>query len=662
MKRLRLSKHLRLLFFAAVLFPCAVLAVLAVRSIGREEAFLEKRLQGTLDAELVHVVSLIDNELRGVREELAATAPADTGADPRPALSGWKKASPFVGVPFILSADFRILWPTRTAYLAQIDLTFLNWNRDFVTDAKPTPIYQNVALLYKDRIVGPTEEETSGAGSRIDDRLDGKNKKAQPLAAPPLLLQRKTAERLPSAAEKEGGGDQAKASSGMENVRLEQQALAEFEQNDAARKRVYDEAAKKGQKAETRTVSPGTGAPPSRPQTAAERPESIFIAEPRRFSEITAGKNDGLIPRFIEDKLSLLFWKRVPSGGIIGCVVEDGAAKARLLGGLPPVYSAARILTVLDENGRPLLTPPGEGGRDWRRPLAAREVSELLPRWEAAAYPADPQALAAQVRSTRIFLGIAVLGLFAVIAMGGGLILQTLRSEIVLARQKTTFVTNVSHELKTPLTSIRMFSEMLKDGRQPDAGKQRAYLGLMVAETQRLTRLINNVLDFSRMEKGKRAYSKKRLDIGGLVKTVVESERARLEPQGFSVSFVSPASPVLVEADEEALRQAVVNLLSNAEKYSPVCKNVEVEVARADGSARIEVRDRGIGIPPAEAGKIFREFYRVDRSLEAPVRGSGLGLTIARRIVRDHGGDIAFRPREGGGSVFLITLPEADGR
>jgi signal transduction histidine kinase len=650
----RLSNHLRLLFVLAVLVPCALLAFLAVRSIDREEAFLEKRLQGTLDSEVSHAVALIREDLDRIRDELGAAAPRDEGVDIRSSFAAWKKATPLVGVPFLLSSDFRILWPTRDSFFAPEDLAFLNWNRDFVTDAKPTPFYQNVALLYKDQIAEPAPSvETGGGGAAAPGKYAAAPLRPTMNAAP--ADKRVVVAAAPKAAE----GKEEKPR--IEDLRIAQQALAEFEQSDAVRKRVYDEAARKGQKAETRNVSPGAAGPP-KSNAPADRPESIYISEPRKFSEITAGKDGGLIPRFIEDKLTLLFWKRLASGRIVGCLVADGAARARLLGRLPDVVSSARILTVLDENGRPLVTPPGQASRDWRRPLVAREVSEILPRWEAAAYLADPGAVATEARSTRLMMAVLILALFAVIAAAGAMILRTLRSEMVLARQKTTFVTNVSHELKTPLTSIRMFSEMLKDGRQPDAGKQRAYLGLMVAETERLTRLINNVLDFSRMEKGKRAYARRRLDLGVLAAAVVENERVRLEHDGFAVAFLPAPIPIGVEADEEALRQAVLNLLSNAEKYSGAAKSVEIEAGRTDRTVWLEVRDRGIGIPPAEASKIFREFYRVDRSLAAPVSGSGLGLTIARRIVRDHGGDIECRPRDGGGSIFRITLPEAEAK
>ncbi len=644
---MKISRHLRLVFVAAVLVPCAALAFLSLRSLDREEAYLEKRLAQSLDAELSLAVTMIRENLARMEATLAASAPDDPGTGPQAALAAWKKAAPLVGVPFLLSPDLKILWPTRASYGSADDLAFLNWNRDFVTDAAAIPFYQNAALLYRDRIAAPGDKDK---GEEAEPSLPAKG-----LA---LSVSRSEAAPPPAAANRTGGGKEAAASK-IEDLQAEQRALSEFEQSGEARKRVYDEAARMGQKAETRNVSPSGSAVSPAPAAAAPRSESIYISEPRRFSEITAGRESGLIPRFIEEKLGWLFWKRLASGRIVGCLLEDGAAKAWLLERLPDVDSPARILTVLDENGRPLLLPAGETERDWRRPAAAREVSELLPRWEAAAYPADPGALASRARTTRYLTITLILVLASLIAVGGGVVLSTVRSEMALARQKTTFVANVSHELKTPLTSIRMFSEMLKDGRQPDPEKQRKYLGLMTAETERLTRLINNVLDFSRMEKGRRSYDRRRFAAGLLAGAVVESERARLEPAGFAVAFRDLTGGALVEADEEAVKQALLNLLSNAEKYSTAVKSVEVEARREGGRVVIAVLDRGIGVPAAERERIFKEFYRVDKALTAPVQGSGLGLTIARRILRDMGGDVDALPREGGGSIFRIILPEA---
>jgi signal transduction histidine kinase len=229
-----------------------------------------------------------------------------------------------------------------------------------------------------------------------------------------------------------------------------------------------------------------------------------------------------------------------------------------------------------------------------------------------------------------------------------------------MARKKTNFVANVSHELKTPLTSIRMFAEMLRERRQTDRDKQEKYLDIMVSETERLTRLINNVLDFSRMDKGKKTYDKKMIDAASLCEELLESQRLRLEQNGFEVNFTRTSSPVYVEGDEEALKQAVLNLLSNAEKYSQDKKQIDVEVGRSDESVIINVKDRGIGIEPKQAQKIFKEFYRADESLTSKVRGSGLGLTISKKIINDLGGDILYFPREDGGSVFQIKFPLKD--
>ena len=257
---------------------------------------------------------------------------------------------------------------------------------------------------------------------------------------------------------------------------------------------------------------------------------------------------------------------------------------------------------------------------------------------------------------------ILILILFVSIVVGGVLVARSTYAEMRLAQQRTTFVANVSHELKTPLTSIRMFAEMLRDGRQPDEHKQKQYLDIMSAETERLTRLVNNVLDFSRMERGEKRYAMRPIDLVTLCSSVVESQRTRLEHNGFEVTFTTDTDSLTANADEEAVKQALVNLLSNAEKYSTDVKEIEVSVKQEAGSAMIRVSDRGIGVPASEAEMIFQEFHRVDDTLASKVKGTGLGLTIARRIVKDHGGDIRYRARQGGGSVFEILLPAAGER
>jgi signal transduction histidine kinase len=243
------------------------------------------------------------------------------------------------------------------------------------------------------------------------------------------------------------------------------------------------------------------------------------------------------------------------------------------------------------------------------------------------------------------------------------MVLTSVYGEVRLAQKKATFVTNVSHELKTPLTSISLFVELLRRKRQPDAAKRERYLSLIAAETERLTRLINNVLDFSTQERGVKRYAMKSVDAALVTAEIVETQRMRLEGRGFTLSCIPAKTALAVRADPEALKQVVLNLLSNAEKYSPERKEIEVEAQREEGGGgearvAIHVRDRGIGVAEQDRERIFREFFRVDDSLSSRVQGSGLGLTIARRIARDHGGDLVCAPRDHGGSDFIVYLPE----
>jgi len=642
MRKKRSASHLRLLFVLAVVIPCLVLGVIAIRSINREKAFIELRLQRTLDAELVHMVSLVNADLDRIREELASSLTGDESAAPRSALSAWKARSPLVGVPFLLSSDLQIVWPSLSGGLSEEERAFLNGNGEFVTGRAAIPVYQNIALVYKDEITRSREvldrkDQFAKAGSEAAEATPGLGLKKE---TPSGVQEEKPALNEPQ--------------SRVEEVEAQQKAISDFEMSPDLRKVVYDQAREKGQQAAPRTVSPSAVLSPEK---QAPPQESIFISEPRRFTEITQGRENGLIPRFVRDKLTLLFWKRNPHGGFTGCVLDGDALRGRLVGLLPEVFTPVRILTILDENGRPLITPDDKESRDWRRPIAAREISERLPRWEVAAYLSSPGAVASRANLTTLILWILVLFLFVAMASGGTYILNTLRSEMVLARQKTTFVANVSHELKTPLTSIRMFAEMLKERRASDPAKQEKYLDLMVSETDRLTRLINNVLDFARMERGERKYEKKRLDVALLCEGLVDGQRVRLEHNGFELTFQNDLGEAFIEGDEEALKQALLNLLSNAEKYCGGVKRIDVDISGTPESILVNVKDRGIGVSLRESKKIFEEFYRADDSPTAKVRGSGLGLPIALRIVRDHGGDIHYFPRDGGGSVFQIRLP-----
>lgn len=637
MGKFKIRQHLRLVFFFAVLIPSFLLAFLAVRSIEREKAYIAIKMQDTLSAELANVVAQIRSELEQAQDELFRTSPTPLSPEPATQFSNWKANSNLVDVPFLLSQDYEILWPRMTAAANEAEQSFLNWNRDFFSNLTEIPVYQNIALLYKDQIISNKPAEAKALAGGDSDKVK--------LAA--------LAEEPPTAPGKEG----VKKDPGRELLQ-DQIAVAEFEKNESVRQEVYKQAKEQGQQTLPRAVRPSTG---MATQTAEPRQqESIYISEPRRFAEIISEHSAGVIPRFIEENLTLLFWKKEQNGNIIGCLIKDTEIKNRFFQLLPAIVSRARILTILNENGKPLVTPDEEDPRDWRQPFIAQEISELLPRWEVAAYLPDPSALTSRANYTALILWLSIGALFLLILSSGTYILKALRIETDLAQKKTSFVTNVSHELKTPLTSIRMFAEMLREKRQQDPEKQQKYLNIMVSESERLTRLINNVLDFSRMEKEKKQYDKKMLDIAFLCEDTLESQRDRLENIGYKLDFHNETGAAYIYGDEEALKQTLINLLSNAEKYSDENKHIEIEIKRTEKDVLINVKDRGIGIPSQDEKNIFKEFYRVNESLTTRVRGSGLGLTIALKIIQDHAGNIVYFPRDGGGSIFQITLPARD--
>lgn len=625
MKSRKTAARLGILFVGAVVVPAGILAMLAIRAIDREEAYVEKQLQQTLSTELAHVASLIGAELDKIREELDRSAPSPAGADPGSLLDSWKDGVSLIRMPFLLNPDFEILWPRLTAAAGQDQVEFLKSNQEFITNKAETPVYANIALAFQEQIadlVQPKLDDQLKKTEVSSRRIETESSPQKPDLRKPALQRQKT--------------------------------IKDFEENPEVQQWVYQQAKERGQQSEMRNVAPSANV---LPQKQALRQESIYISELKRFNDIIAGTSSGIIPRFSRDKLTFLFWKKGRDGRIVGGLLDQAAFRNRLLGLLPALYSPVRILTILDENGRPLAVPEESGERDWRRPFISQEISEILPRWEVAAYLTDPRAVVSRANLTALILWILIVMLVVSILTGGLFVLKTVRTEIDLAKKKTTFVTNVSHELKTPLTSIRMFAEMLRQGRPPDAGKRAQYLDLMVSETERLTRLINNVLDFSRRGKDEKTYAIKAVNLNRLAKELVKDQRPRLEHNGFAVVFRPAASPLIVKADEDALKQSVLNLLSNAEKYSDRAKEIDIETAGEGGRAILRVKDRGIGVPPSQSEKIFEEFYRADDSLTARTRGTGLGLSIARRIVRDHGGEIGCRPRDGGGSVFEIILP-----
>ena len=243
--------------------------------------------------------------------------------------------------------------------------------------------------------------------------------------------------------------------------------------------------------------------------------------------------------------------------------------------------------------------------------------------------------------------------------MGGGMLLtyRNVARELALAKLKSDFVSNVSHELRTPLALIRLYAETLELGRISNPGKRQEYYEIIRKESERLTALINNILDFSRIESGKKEYSFRETDVADLVRSTLESYRFEIEQNGFQFEQKIDNDLPQVWVDREAIARSLLNLVNNAVKYSATEKYLGVNLYRHNGGVNLEVVDHGIGIPAKEQPKIFEKFYRVGDPLVHNTKGSGLGLSLVRHIVQAHGGEVAVESEPGQGSKFIITLP-----
>ncbi len=249
-----------------------------------------------------------------------------------------------------------------------------------------------------------------------------------------------------------------------------------------------------------------------------------------------------------------------------------------------------------------------------------------------------------------------LLGIDVIILLAAGMFLRMLLRETQLARLKSDFVDNVSHDLRTPLGLIRMFAETLQMGRVPSEQKKQEYYGILAREAERLTRMVNNLLDFSRIEAGRKIYEPRAIDLAAVLSEVLDSYRYHLQRRGFELEEKILSQVPLINADKEAVSQAFVNLLDNAVKYSEAHKHITVALFRADPWVVIEVTDRGLGIEATQQQKIFDKFYRVE-AVGRDTRGAGIGLALVQHVMAAHGGKVEVQSELGKGSSFYLKFP-----
>ena len=595
------------IFLFAIVLPSVGLGWLALRSANEQQIILERRTaelyQKETDAVASAARNVIEEERRAfaerVRRLLAEESAPQLARDFAAKLS---RIWPRPAIGFALSAEGNLISPSAEEARGDAERQrFLLNNSAFLSGTTPATVYSV-----------PAEEL-----NRSEQRRKQKSEFDDKAAAEKSLPKSKSAQAPAAPAQTEVQKDESKQSAPMRNV-----------------------------------------APQKVPKEN-EPAVSQIVPATADFKALTSDHPEGVVTRFMQDRLEIVFWLRPAdaAGMIFGCLVTADALNDLWRDALPQNAAPDYVLALLNDKARPVATQPAnETGRDWGRPFVASEIGEALPHWEAALYLMRPQQLQENARSVRRTLLLLIAAALAAIAFGGWAVFADARRQMALAQKKTDFVSNVSHELKTPLTSIRMFAEMMQSGNAAEE-KRPQYLRIIVAEAERLTRLINNVLDFARLERKQKRYDFHRLDLHEVLARTWEGHELHLREQGFATRWEAAPPPYPVRGDDDALAQILVNLLSNAEKYTVERKEIEIHSYLANDSVHVSVLDRGSGVPRGEEAKIFEAFYRAHDSLASGIQGSGLGLTLAQRLAKEHGGEITYQAREGGGSNVTLSLP-----
>jgi signal transduction histidine kinase len=631
-------KKVALVFVVAVFVPSLVLAWLAVRSLRDQQFVLERQqsmlCQGITDSLAQRVESFLGDRQRDFALQIEQMlAKSSAGAVARGFDEQLRRAWPLAEVGFVVTKDGELVSPVVNG--RQEAKSFMEDNGRFLNNLEMAQVYWNSTLAQ------------NNAGQV---RMDAQAGNDQPRGSSWKTL----SDHFTSPAEN--------------NPAPSAQNYSGNNSTEMARKNY------KSQAPSVRNVFPQQqtiNAPaPAREKDAASavqtsQPFSKIAPAEAEFQQLIGDASEGTVARFVNNKLNVLFWHRSPSDSryVFGAQLALPRLVTELRGLIENAEHPLRgeiCLALLNDNAKPEALSHADFKANWKRPFVSSEIGEELPHWEVAAYLLNPAQFTQSAHTLKLTLGLLIAVLVLAIGVGSWLIVSDLSRQLTLARQKTDFVSNVSHELKTPLTSIRMFSELLAEQRVTDPAKQRSYLNIITAETARLTRLINNVLDFSRIERGEKKYNFRDADLVKLVRETAESYRPHLENNGFKLECALPEFELPVRGDADALAQVIVNLLSNAEKYSNDHKEIVIQAARRDGPlpcVEVQVLDRGLGVPRGSEEKIFEKFYRAHDSLASGVQGSGLGLTLARQIARAHGGEVFYERREGGGSCFALRLP-----
>lgn len=324
--------------------------------------------------------------------------------------------------------------------------------------------------------------------------------------------------------------------------------------------------------------------------------------------------------------------------------------------GLDPAASGDQQpfrVTVLDEHGTPIVGQAlGSSAAQATRVLSAAEIP-----WRLTLQADSDDAAEGLLATRRIYFGVALGSVVLLVSAACYAMARGVLREAAAGRLQSDFVSAVSHEFRSPLTTLRQLTELLAHGRISDESRRRLYFDVLQKETARLHQLVENLLDFGRMDAGRRQYQLEPVDLAELVRDGIEQYRTESSSNAHTIELTADRHALVVNADREALRRVVRNLLENAVKYSPDSPTVWVETKGEGSSAVLRVRDEGIGIPAEEQSRIFEKFVRGEGAKRACIPGTGVGLAMVKEIVHVHHGDLHLSSEVGRGSTFQVRLP-----
>jgi signal transduction histidine kinase len=639
------------LYWLLLLVPTLVVGAGAIHLLRREQARLaeqgahaDEARRAAIAARARLIVENVELLVGEVEAGLLDALAAEPGGNLDLFLEQWEQTNPLVRAAFRATAAGRIVWPdARTSY--EETRGFLRrFARQFGTKAP-----WNEALEQK--LVAPEKREQEKSldepAARKEVAANVANVQSARRDVQELFKNQNLYSSNSAPPAVASAPSPAKADAAGSNQRVNRSRAEEADRQGVA-----------GAAAPAAPSVRSAGAS-NKPLLSRAQSEVSQVAqnEVYRAKDVVADRR-GWQPAVIDGRLHLFGWVQPGGAGEVrGVELELAALISRLGGALPAELGSGEGYALRDDQGR-VLHQAGAVPRDADPVLRVPFAAALLPGWDVTAYLTSGYVTSGSGEGF-FWVSVLLVAIFvAAILAGGSLLLWQARRSEEEAAQKTSFVANVSHEFKTPLTTIRLYSELLEQGRVRDQAQGGEYLRTIGRETQRLARLVNNALDFSRLEQGRKKYARERIDLTKEIARLLDTQAPRVGEAGLVLKRELPAGIVEVTADRDAIEQIVLNLIDNACKYAAEGGEVVVAVnSRAGGGAEIRVSDRGPGVPPEHRARIFEKFHRVDDALTAEKTGAGLGLSIARQLARGLGGELRYEARAGAGAEFVLELP-----